>query len=191
MKKILSILACLVVLSSCADAPPPPVKLEVDDSPKVNLDVLTITVIDRSVQLGDTLYTANNFQPTIANAIRQWVTDKLVAVGTTGEAIVAIRDASLKAQALSHADDWFTRQQASKYMGHAEVEIDVTGREGRAQVTAEASRFETLPETPTAPERQNAYTKVLNGLMRDLNANLRNGIRDHLGAFVITAPILP
>jgi len=167
------------------------VKPEVDTSPAINLDVLTVVVVDRSQpQIGDTPYVSNNFQPTIGNAIRQWATNKLVATGTTGEAIVVIRESSLKAQALPHEDDFFKRQQTSKYTGRAEVEIMVKGREGQGRVSAEASRFETLPETPSSLERQNAYYGLLNGLMRDLTKNLRSGINDHLGAFVVTAPII-
>ena len=128
--------------------------------------------------------------PTIANALRRWATEKLVAVGTTGEAIVVIRDSSLKAQPIPHSDSMFTRQQTSKYVGHAEVEIDVTGHGNRGQVSAQASQFETLPETPTSAERQAAYTKVLNALMRDMSNNLRRGINDHIGNFVVTAPVI-
>lgn len=191
MRNLIAACAFLLFLSACAETPPPAVKLDVDASPKINLDVLTVAVIDRSApSLADSPYAANNFQPTIANALKRWATEKLVAVGSTGEAIVVIRDASLKAQGLPHTDDLFTRQQASKYTGHAEIEIEVSGRAGHGHVSAEAAHFETLPEEPSALERQNAYTKVLNALMHDIGNNLRGAIRDHIGNFVITAPIL-
>ena len=192
MKKILCAFALTLLLVACAADEPAPVKQDVDLSPKINLDVLTVVVIDRSDSLlGATPYATNNFQPTIANAMRQWATSKLIAVGTTGEAIVVIRDASLKSEPLHHTDDMFTRQQTSKYVGHAELEIDVSGREGHGQVLADASYFDTLPEEPTVLERQNAYTTLLNALMRDLSNNVRGGVRDHLGAFVVTAPLVP
>ena len=57
-------------------------------------------------------------------------------------------------------------------------------------MTAEASRYETLPENPTALERQNTYTRILNGLIHDLAAKLRDGIQNNLAPFVVTAPIL-
>jgi hypothetical protein len=191
MKKLLAVFTCLLLLSACADTPPPPVKLETDTSSKINLDVLTVTVIDRSApSAASSPYTTNNFQPTIASALRHWAMDKLVAVGTTGEAIVVIRDASLTSDSLKHSDSWFTREQASKYTGRAAIDIDVTGREGQGHASAEASRFETLPEEPTARERQNAYTKILNAVMSDVGAKLRSGVNDHLGAFIVTAPVL-
>lgn len=192
MKKIFASFVLAFLLSACADNPAPVTKVATDSSPKINLDVLTVVVLDRSNPLdSNTPYATNNFQPTIANALRRWATDKLIAVGSTGEAIVAIQDASLTSESLRHPDSIFTRQQASKYVGHAAIEIDVTGREGHGRVTAEASQMQTLPEDPTTAERQDAYAKLLNALMKQLSENVRSGVRDHLGNFVITAPILP
>lgn len=189
MKKLFFALLGLVFLASCASNPPPPVRQETDTSPKIYLDVLTVVVLDRSLPYaGNSPYATNNFQPTIANAIRRWITDKFVAVGTTGEAIVVIKDASLKSESIPHPDSWFTREQAGKYMAHAEIEFNVSRRDERGQATAEAAQFVTLPETPSAVERQNAYNQVLNAVMRDLGANLRGAIRDHLGGFSAKQP---
>jgi hypothetical protein len=191
MKKIIASFALLFSLAACAENQPPPVKPEADTSAKINLDVLSVTVIDHSTPPeANSAYASNNFQPTIANALRSWAMEKIVAVGSTGEAVIMIRDASLKSENLSHGDHMFTREQASKYIGRAEIEMSVKGREGSGHVVAEAGQFETLPENPSTRERQNAYTKILNRLSRDIAAKLRANIYDHLGTFVITAPIL-
>lgn len=185
MKRILATLF-VCVLSACASPPPAPVKQVVDASPAINLDVLTVTVLDRTMpQPGTSPYNTNNFQPTLASAIRQWATQKLVAVGTTGEAIIVIRDATLNAETIPHPDSWFTREQTSKYVGHASIEVGITRRNQQGQVTAEASRFETLPEQPSSLERQNAYNKILNGVMQELTANVRAGVNQHLAGFVL------
>lgn len=184
MQKILTLLT-LVVLAACASEPPVVVKQENDPAPKINLDVLTVVVLDRTTQDGQpTPYTTNNFQPTIVNAMRRWATDKIVAVGTTGEAIIVIRDGTLKSEPIPHPDSWFTREQTSKYVGHAEIELDVTRRNEHGQVMAESSQFETLPEEASTLERQNAYNKLLNAMMRDLSANVRSGVKEHLASFV-------
>jgi hypothetical protein len=191
MKKLTVAFLFLSLLSGCSSGTPPAVKADIGSSSKINLDVATIDVIDRSGSFGaDSPYAANNFKPTIAEAIRQWASQHFAAVGTSGAADIVVKDASLKTQALPHASDMFTREQASKYIAHAEVEIDINGHEGQGMVTAEASRFETLPEKPTAIERQNAYTTVLNGLVHDLGGNLDTGVREHIGNFVVTAPVL-
>ena len=191
IKKTL-LIAGLAFLAACSSDPLPAVKVESDPAAKINLDVAGITVLDRSSpSLSDSPYATNNFQPTLLAATRQWAAQKLAAVGTSGQATFVIKDASLKVQPLAYEETLFDRQQASKYIAHVEVQIDIASpRAGQGRVMAEASRYETLPEDPTAIERQNAYTKVLNGLMRDLSAKLRDGIQTHITPFVITAPIL-
>ncbi len=186
MKKLPAALLLLIALSACSSEPPPPVKVNYEITPRTQLDVLTVSVVDRAPpQLTDSPYKSNAFKPTIAAAIRQWAQDNLVAVGTTGEAIVVIKDASLVSQPLPHADDWFKRQQASKYVGRAAVEISISAGNAHKQVSAEASRYETLPEKPTEREKTNAYATMLNGLMNDLGVNLKTAIRDHLGEFTV------
>ncbi len=153
---------------------------------KISLDVQTISLVDRSgMQSSDSPYNSMHFQPTIADAIRQWASAHLQATGTSGEAIVIIKDASLTSQPIPYARDFFTRQQASKYTGHAEVEIDIKGRgNDYALGTAEATHYQTLPETPTDLEKQNAYTLVLNGLMRDLGQNFDSSIHEHMQSYM-------
>ena len=87
-------------------------------------------------------------------------------------------------------DSWFTRQQALKYTGHAEVTVEANGSAGFATSTASATRSVTLPENPNALEKQDAYYSLLNGLMKDLGEHLDSGIQGHLQNFIITAPIL-
>ena len=191
LKKLTILLVCGAILAACSSDPIAAVKTEADTASKINLSVLTLNVVDRStLPSGESPYVTNNFQPTIAAAARQWATQKLGTTGLEGQAIFVIKDASLIEQALPHEDSMFERNQASKYTAHVAAEIVVSGREGQGRVTAEASRYETLPENPTALERQNTYTRILNGLIHDLAAKLRDGIQNNLAPFVVTAPIL-
>jgi hypothetical protein len=182
MKNIALTLSCLALLTSCASEAPKVVHTDINAGSKISLDVQTISLADRSgIQPVDSPYNTSHFTPTIADSIRQWASAHLQATGTSGEAIVIIKDSTLSAQALPFEKDFFTRQQASKYTGHAEVEIDIKGRNGDYAIgNAEATRFETLPENPTDLEKQNAYTTVLNGLMRDLGQNIEISLRDHM-----------
>lgn len=179
-------LSLIALLAACADNNPKVVPVATGAGSKINLDVRTISLADRSgMQPADSPYTSNHFQPTIADAIRQWATDHLQATGTSGEAIVIIKDASLTAQPIPYARDFFTRQQASKYTGHAEVEIDVKGSgSDYALASASATHYQSLPETPTDLEKQNAYNIVLNGLMRDLGQNIDASVREHMQGYV-------
>jgi len=192
MKKIIPTLVCLAFVSACSAEPPARVKPDLGPVSKMSLDVLTVSLVDHSgIQPANSPYNTNHFQPTITESIRQWATDSLQAVGTAGTATVIIKDASLTSQAVPHSDDWFTREQSTKYVAHAEVDVEIKGRgENYAMVSAQASRFETLPENPTEAERKNAYTNVLNSLMRDLGQNLDTALHEHAQNFLITAPIM-
>ena len=70
MNKILSACFCMLLLSACASEPPPVVQVDSDTSPKINLDVLTVVVLDRTDGLtADTPYASNNFQPTTGECL--------------------------------------------------------------------------------------------------------------------------
>jgi len=194
--KIVQSLTCgiaLLALAACASDPAPVARTVADKDAPLNLDVASIDVLDRSgPALADSPYNVNNFQPTLAAATRSWATQKLKAAGPAGQAIVTITDASLKEVPLPHEDSWIDRPQASKYVAHIAVEVNAASpRAGQGHVAAEASRYETLPEEPTSIERQNAYTRILNGIMRDLSVKLRSGAQARMTPFVINAPILP
>lgn len=182
-----SLFVFAALLAACADNTPMVVQPMADSGARISLDVRTISLVDRSgIQPSDSPYNTNHFTPTIADSIRQWATNHLQATGSSGEAIVIIKDASLSSQPIPYARDYFTREQASKYTGHAEVTIEVRGaRNGDyALADAAATRYQTLPENPTDLEKQNAYTTVLNGLMRDLGGNLDASIRQHVQPYI-------
>lgn len=191
MKKHIAILAVVALLTACADQPtPPPPPREFVLPPKINLDVQTLSLADRSgMQPSSSPYNSNDFQPTINQAIRQWAKDRLQAVGPVGQAMVVIRDASLSQQAIPYEHDFFTRQQASKYIAHVAVDVEAKSRDNYAMASAEATRFVTLPENPTVDERQKAYFELLNGLMRDLGTNLEASIQEHLHDFIVAVPM--
>jgi hypothetical protein len=190
MNKISLAFALLTFLSACSTEPTTQPQGQYGLPPKINIDVQTITFADRSgAQPMDSPYNTSHFQPTIADAIRQWAGDRLQATGAEGQLAVIVKDATLAQQAIAHEDDWLTRPQASKYAAHAEVEVEVRGREGYGVATAQASRFETLPEHANDIEKQKAYFNVLNGLMRDLGTNIEAAIQAHLRDFIVTAPV--
>lgn len=184
----------MLVLAACSSqSTPPPVAVNQILAPKIALDVRIISLADRSgLQPSDLPYNGNHFSPTIADAIKQWASDRLQANGQTGQAIVLVKKASLSAQPLPVKDGisgWFTREQAIKYIGHAEVSIEANGKNGFAVTDASATRAVTLPENPTDKEKQAAYMLLLNGLMKDVGENLESGIHEHMSNFIATAPV--
>lgn len=193
MKKILAICGLALALTGCADEPvmvPAPTAYALP--PKMMLNVKVINLADRSgKQQMNSPYKNNDFNPTIAEAMKQWAGDRLQAVGTNGQAIIVIKDAALIAQSLFTSDSidtWFTRQQGLKYTGHAEISLEATAAPGFAMADASATRSVTLPEHPSAEERRQAYYTLLNGLMRDLGQNMDASIQAHMSDFLVSSP---
>ncbi|MDE2030511.1 MAG: hypothetical protein KGI97_08120, partial [Alphaproteobacteria bacterium] len=180
----------ILALAACAAEPAPPSPpMPQHLPPKIVLNVQAITLTDRSgLQPSSSPYDTNHFSPTISQAIKQWAVDRLKAGGHDGEATIIVNDASLSSQALqmkTGIGTWFTRQQGLKYTGHADVTIQANGPGQYANANAEATRSVTLPENPTAKERQAAYYELLNGLMKDLSKNLEDAIKTHMSGLIM------
>jgi hypothetical protein len=195
MTKLLALVGLSFALVACAEGQTvPTATFNRPMQPKLALDVQTISLTDRTtLQPANSPYNSNNFSPTISEAVKQWASDSLQAVVQSGNAIVVVKDATLTAQPLSTQsgmESWFTRQQSVKYVGRVEVSIEATGANGFAMADGNATRSVTLPEDPTPAERQDAYTNLLNGLMKDLSQNLDAAIRSHMGGFIVRAPVL-
>ena len=191
MKKVV-LLAGLIAVTACAETLPPPTPVAQTLPPKIGFTVQSINLTDRSgLQPSASPYNGNHFSPTIADAIKQWASDRLQATGGSGQAIVVIKDATLMSQPLpmeKGISGWFTRQQAEKYTGRADVTIEANGPQGFASTDATAVRSVSLPENATPLERQDAYYTLLNGLMKDLGQNLDAGIQTHMGSFLANPP---
>lgn len=194
MKNIVLGLAATLLLTACST--PTQTGSEVANDyalpPKIVLDVQSISFVNLvSPERPPSPLDGDDFNPTIAGAIRKWATDRLQAGGRTGEAVVTVRQAALTREAMPidvNIDKVFTRQQAIKYIGHAAVSIEVRKNDSYAVASAEASRWASMPQDPNREERKSAYFTMLNGLMRDLGLNLESSLRDHMGALILSAP---
>ena len=99
MKKITVALGLMLALSACSNEPMPPIVTNHVASPKISLDVQSVTLADSSgAQPANSPYNSNHFSPTISESLKQWASDHLQAVGQAGQAIVIIKDVSLTEQ---------------------------------------------------------------------------------------------
>lgn len=195
MKKILPALAVtLLLLTGCAsDEPrPEPLQLSYRNLGQINLNLKNFNIINRAANVPQRPpYVGHQFQPTLAEAVNRWAMDRVQAVGSEGGfATLIIKDASVTQKPLATDGKLFTREQASKYQGRIEVDIEAKAPDGSyGMATANAVHAVTLPEDATDAEKYAAYTLLLNKLMANLNSSLEKSMRQHLGRFMVGQPV--
>lgn len=196
MKKLLLAAACGLALAACSSEPArtPPLQLDYSSLGKIYLNVQDVNVINRSAGTPTKRpYIGHLFQPRLADAVTRWAQDRLQVNGSPGHATVIIKEASVAEYPLtvpSGFESWYTREQASKYVGRMELSIEaqspVNSTVGSAN--AHATYAVTLPEKPTEAEKYAAYRDVLDNLMKDINQKLEQAMREHMGPFMASGP---
>lgn len=177
----LSVFSLLALLGACSSyQTAQPIQLDYSQMGRIGFNVRGIEVADNSAA------SPGAMQPTVSDAIRRWAADRLQASGASGQATLVIKDASFKSEPLhmeTGMNSWFKRQQANKLTAHAEVQLDARNGSDYASATAEASRSVTVPEDPQPAEKQEAYKKLLDGLMSDLNQYFEQSVHEHMQRF--------
>ena len=137
-----------LLIVSCASPEPPPAALDYPQLGKINLDVKDLTFVDRGIDQLPASPTVKGLQPSIADALHIWASQRLQATGNDGVAAFVVKNAYVTQEALSADSSWFERQQTSKLTGHVEIEFDARGKQGYALATANAVRTVTCLKMP-------------------------------------------
>ena len=183
-----------LLLTGCAsDEPrPEPLQLSYRELGPITLNLQNFNIIDRTANTPQRPpYVGHRFQPTLASAVNRWALDRIQAVGSNGGfATLIIKEASVAERPLATKGELFTREQASKYQGRIEVDIEARAPDGStALASANAVHAVTLPEEASDAEKYAAYTKLLNSLMANLNRSLESSMRQHMGRFITGQPV--
>ncbi len=122
-------------------------------------------------------------------AISRWVSDRLRPAGTSGRAIVTIRDASVTEEHLKPMGGiWgvLKTEQSERYIGKIKVEIEAIGGKGlrAANAIAKTQRIRTITEDATLRQRESFWFELTERMMRDFDQTLEAQIRRHLTAFL-------
>jgi hypothetical protein len=197
MRHLLSVVILLSVLAACAEAPQPPAIAPMTlDYTRLGLLPLQVKNLDfrQSTPL-NAASDANfaNYKPRLADAAYRWGVDRLRANGSQGRAVLTIGTATITRNRLAVRDDiggWFTRAQSEKWVGQLAASLTVEGAGGgfSGTATANVTRSTTLPEDASASEKENAYRRLLLGLMDDFNAQMTTSMREHLQAVLVIVP---
>jgi hypothetical protein len=122
-------------------------------------------------------------------AVERWVVDRLRATGTSGRAVITIRDASVvetRLKQLGGIKGTFTTEQSERYEAKVEVVIEAADGKGlrSANAVAASLRNRTVPENATLRERRNLWYELTEKLMSDFDRTFEAQIRKHLTAFL-------
>lgn len=122
-------------------------------------------------------------------AIERWVVDRIRTVGTSGQAVVTIRDASVVEQRLKRLGGikgTFTTEQSERYDARVEVEITAMGGRGlrSAKAMTTSLRSRTIPEDATLRQRRLLWYELTERVMHDFDRTFEAQIRQHLAAFL-------
>ena len=122
-------------------------------------------------------------------AVERWVVDRLRAAGTSGRAVITIRDASVvetRLKQLGGIKGTFTTEQSERY--EAKVEVVIKAADGKglrsANAVATSLRNRTVPENATLRERRTLWYELTEKLMSDFDRTFEAQIRKHLTAFL-------
>jgi hypothetical protein len=134
----------------------------------------------------------SHFKPQLADAAYRWGVDRLQANGQQGQATFYITNATITRQKLTTRDDmggWFTRKQSEKWVGQLSADLLVKDSNGfNGTASGSVTRSTTIPEEASAGEQENAYRRLLLGLMDDFNQQMVASMRDHLQPVLGTMP---
>jgi hypothetical protein len=124
-----------------------------------------------------------------AKAAERWIKDRLVAVGTVGQAKIIIRQATgteTKLKIKKGLTGAFTTDQAWRYDARIELVIEAVdpNRKIKAQASTVAQQSRTVPEDASLSEREDVWFALTENVMRTFDTAFEAQIRKDLSKFV-------
>lgn len=191
-----SIALCLIVLiglvvaacSSTVTREPIPA-LTYGHLPPLDVVVGRIEVIDEFQSPLREPNVEHSFPTPPAVAFRNWVSDRLRAVGANDTLRVTIKDASAFRVPLPRTEGiegLFTTDQVERIDAVVDVLLEIIDNGGNivASITARTQRSRSMPEGLSLDERDTFYQAISEALVNDLNVTLEQNMRQSLSNYL-------
>ena len=186
--------ACVVALftlTACVTAGPQPSYPEITFShlPHIELKVAEIVYEPRYQPPIAAPNIGHEFPTPPAKAVERWISDRLKAVGTVGQAKIVIRRATgteTKLKVTKGLTGAFTTDQAWRYDAHVEVAIEAVDPNQKitAQASAAAQQSRTMPEDASLSEREDIWFALTETVMRKFDTAFEAQIRKDLAKLI-------
>ncbi|MGY9005269.1 MAG: hypothetical protein ACKVJQ_04090 [Alphaproteobacteria bacterium] len=122
-------------------------------------------------------------------AIRSWGEHRLRAIGGDHVANLIILDSSIRAVPLKTTrgiKGLFLREQSLRYEGRASFLLEIRDSRGRqrAFLTVRSKYDGTAVEGTSIADREKIWFKIVDEMMKELNAQIQTGLPQHFGAYL-------
>lgn len=192
-RTIVPLLIALIVLvvaacSSTVSREPIPA-LTFGHLPPLNVLVGQIEVVDEYQSPLREPNVEHSFPTPPAAAFRNWVADRVRAVGTNGTLRVTVKDASAFRVPLPRTEGiegLFTTDQVERIDAVVDVALEIIDNGGltEASVTARTQRSRSMPEGLSLDERDKFYQEISEALVNDLNVTIEQNMRQNLSNYL-------
>ncbi|MBX7146616.1 MAG: hypothetical protein K1X44_04835 [Alphaproteobacteria bacterium] len=190
--KYYAIILCCLTLSACHTPPERQNFSEISFKhlPPFTFNVAEIEIADGYKPLQNYPYVDHLFRNIPKQSMIQWAKDRLKAGGNMGFLRYTILEASIKQVPLKMQGGikgLLTTEQSDRYDIILKIQIDVENNNGlqKGQITAEATRSQTVPENATLNQREKIWYQLTEQALQELNTQTENNIRQYLQKFLM------
>jgi hypothetical protein len=186
MKKIVLVLMALVFVAACTmtSASRPQPRFAYKQYPATRINVANIEVRENYTMPMQAPNVEHLMPLPMPQAIGDWARSRFVATGATGTMVITIQQANVLRKDLPRTDGvkgWFTVDQAERYDSRVVVEFSVDGIANHSgSGVVNATRGQTIGENASIQERDQAWTRMSETLMTDLDAATQKLLQDRM-----------
>ena len=183
-----------LALAAAACQTPPPQggwpEITFGHRPVLRFDVAEVVVEQAYNAPLEAPHVAHDFPVPPATAAERWARDRLAAAGRSGRLIYEVREASAVETPLeirSGFEGLINIEQSERYDARlvVQVRIEDDGGLARASVDVTAERSITVPEDATLQEREEAWFRLTESLLRDFDAEMERRLRQIMAAHIL------